>query len=80
MNAMENKSNIFSNEEITVTYNPSQCIRADKCAKELSEVFRNSVIPWIDLDGCETERIIEQIKRCPSGALKYYHNKKRKAS
>ena len=77
---MKAKTNVFSNEEITVTYNPSQCIRADKCAKELSEVFRISVIPWIDLEGSETARIIEQIKRCPSGALKYELNEKRKAS
>ncbi len=77
---MKAKSNVFSNEEITVTYSPSQCIRADKCAQELSEVFRNSVIPWIDLDGSETDRIIEQIKRCPSGALKYQLNQKLKAS
>ena len=80
MNAMKTKSNVFSNEEITVTYNPCECIRADKCAKELSDVFRNSVIPWIDLDGSETKRIIKQIKRCPSGALKYHLNEKKKAS
>ena len=77
---METPSNIFSNDEITVTYNPCKCIRADKCAQELSEVFRNSVIPWIDLDGSENNRIIEQIKRCPSGALTYHHNEKKKAS
>ena len=68
---METYANVFSNEDIIVTYEPCLCIHAEKCAKELSEVFRTSIIPWINLDGSETKRIIKQIKRCPSGALKY---------
>jgi uncharacterized Fe-S cluster protein YjdI len=71
---MEPQDNIFSNDEITVTFEPSKCIHAEKCARELSEVFRTSVIPWINLDGTETKRIIEQINRCPSGALQYSLN------
>ena len=71
---METKSNIFSNDDITVTFQPRICIHAEKCAQELSEVFRTSVIPWINLDGIETKRIIEQINRCPSGALQYSLN------
>lgn len=77
---MEVKPNVFSNGDITVTYEPSICIHAEKCARELSDVFRTSVIPWINLDGTETKRIIKQIKRCPSGALKYCLNDKRQAS
>ena len=73
---METLDNVFSNEDITVTFEPCLCIHAEKCAKELSEVFRTSVIPWINLDGSETERVIEQIKRCPSGALQFHYNKK----
>ncbi|MBT8254596.1 MAG: (4Fe-4S)-binding protein [Flavobacteriaceae bacterium] len=73
---METYDNVFTNKEITVTYEPCACIHAEKCARELSEVFRTSVIPWINLDGSETTRIIEQINRCPSGALKFHYNKK----
>ena len=68
--------NVFSNEDITVTYEPRICVHAEKCARELSDVFRTTVIPWINLEGTETNRIINQIKRCPSGALKYCLNKK----
>ena len=71
---METQDNIFSNDDITVTFEPCKCIHADKCAKELSEVFRTSVIPWINLDGTETEKIITQINKCPSGALQYSLN------
>ena len=73
---METHENVFSNNDITVIFKPCICIHAEKCAKELSEVFRTSVIPWINLDGSETERVIEQIKRCPSGALQFHYNQK----
>jgi len=73
---MKTTPNVFSNNDITVTYNPCQCINAERCAKELSNVFRQSVIPWIDLDGESTDKIIKQVKKCPSGALQFYINQK----
>ena len=73
---MEIQANVFSNEDITVTFEPKICIHAERCAQGLSEVFRTTVIPWINLDGTETLKIINQIKKCPSGALKYCMNKK----
>ena len=72
---METNATIFSNSNITVTFKPCVCINAERCARELSNVFRNSVIPWIDLDGASTKRIIKQVKKCPSGALQFYVNK-----
>ena len=50
---MKTIPNVFSNADITVTYNPCECINAERCAKELSNVFRQTVIPWIDLDFAE---------------------------
>ena len=71
---METKKNVYANREITVSFSPRVCINAERCAKGLSEVFRTSVIPWIDLDGAATSEIIAQIKRCPSGALQFTCN------
>ena len=71
---MDINSNVFSNEELTVTYEPRCCANAGICAKQLSDVFRNSVIPWIDLEGAQTNAIIKQINKCPSGALQYHLN------
>lgn len=73
---METNDNVFSNNDITVTYKPTVCMNAERCARELSNVFRNSVIPWIDLDGASTKKIIKQVRKCPSGALQYCLNKK----
>ena len=72
---METQPNIYSNHDITVTYNPCKCINAERCAKELSNVFKQSVIPWIDLDGASSKKIMKQVKKCPSGALQCYANK-----
>lgn len=66
----------FRNKDITVTYDPYCCKNSNKCFKQLSGVFRKSVIPWINLDGATTNLIINQIKKCPSGALNYELNQK----
>ncbi|WP_111684306.1 (4Fe-4S)-binding protein [Winogradskyella tangerina] len=73
---MDLNANVFSNEDITVTYDPRCCVNAGICARQLSDVFRSSVIPWIDLDGAHNDAIINQIKKCPSGALKFHLNQK----
>ena len=61
----------FSNDTIIVTYDPFLCTQSETCTKQFSNVFRNSVIPWVDLEGASSKDIIEQIKKCPSGALKF---------
>lgn len=73
---MEANANQFSNNDITVIYEPCICTNSGRCAKELSDVFRTSVIPWIDLDGATSQKIIEQVKKCPSGALKFHRRQK----
>jgi uncharacterized Fe-S cluster protein YjdI len=64
----------YSNDEITVVWKPGLCQHSTKCWKELLMVFNPQKKPWIDMKGASTERIIEQVNRCPSGALSYYKN------
>lgn len=73
---MDKNAHYYSNNEIIITYEPCVCTNSGRCAKELSDVFRTSVIPWIDLDGADSERILEQVDRCPSGALKAQRRQK----
>jgi len=68
---MDINTNVYSNDKITVIYKPRCCANAGICAQQLSSVFRNSVIPWIDLEGAKTDAVIRQINKCPSGALQY---------
>ena len=65
----------YRNGELTVVWKPKTCQHATLCWKGLIEVFNPKERPWIKMDGASTERIIEQVKKCPSGALSYYLNK-----
>ncbi len=64
----------YSNDEITVVWKPEVCIHSTLCWKGLIEVFNPRERPWINLDGADTEAIIAQVEKCPSGALSWYRN------
>jgi len=64
----------YSNGETTVVWEAEKCIHSAICAKGLPEVFRPRLRPWIKMDTAKTEAIINQVKQCPSGALRYYMN------
>jgi uncharacterized Fe-S cluster protein YjdI len=64
----------YSNGEVTVVWKPYICMHAKYCWKELPEVFNPNARPWVNADGASSERIVLQVKRCPSGALSYFHN------
>ncbi|MCF7567261.1 (4Fe-4S)-binding protein [Sabulilitoribacter arenilitoris] len=64
----------YSNGEITVAWEAEKCIHSAICAKGLPEVFQPRVRPWIKIDAANTETIINQVKECPSGALRFYMN------
>ena len=64
----------YTNNEVTVVWKPKVCIHSTICWKGLIEVFNPKERPWIKMDGATTERIIEQVRKCPSGALSYFMN------
>jgi uncharacterized Fe-S cluster protein YjdI len=64
----------YTNDVVTVVWQPSKCIHSAVCARGLPIVFRPSERPWIVMDEASTEAIVEQVKKCPSGALSYYMN------
>ena len=64
----------YSNDDITVVWKPDVCIHSTICWKGLVAVFNPRNRPWIDLDGAQTEAIIAQVEKCPSGALSWYRN------
>ena len=53
---------------------PELCIHSGRCVRGLPEVFKPKEKPWITPEGSTTEKIIAQVKRCPSGALSYFMN------
>jgi uncharacterized Fe-S cluster protein YjdI len=69
------KTHHYKNDEITVVWKPDTCIHSTLCWKGLLDVFNPKERPWIKMDGATTEKIIEQVRKCPSGALSYFLNK-----
>ena len=65
----------YTNGEVTVVWKPDACIHSTVCWKGLIEVFNPGEKPWIKMDGAATEKVIEQVRKCPSGALSYFLNK-----
>ncbi|MEO8587062.1 MAG: (4Fe-4S)-binding protein [Acidobacteriota bacterium] len=55
---------------LTVTFDPRVCTHSAVCVR-LYDVFDVSKKPWVNLDGAPAERVVEQVKRCPSGALQF---------
>lgn len=64
----------YSNGEVTIVWKPSKCIHSAMCFKGLGEVFHPQELPWITPEHSTTDKIIAQVKMCPSGALSFYMN------
>jgi uncharacterized Fe-S cluster protein YjdI len=64
----------YTNNKVTVVWKPKECIHSTICWKGLIEVFNPKEKPWVKMDGASTEKIIEQVRQCPSGALSYFLN------
>lgn len=67
----------YSNGEVTIVWKPDLCIHSANCVNGLPGVFDTQKRPWIDANGASTEQIINQVKKCPSGALTTYKNKQK---
>jgi uncharacterized Fe-S cluster protein YjdI len=59
----------YTNGEVTIVWQSGKCIHSGNCVKGLPEVFKPREQPWIQPEHAGTEKIIEVVHRCPSGAL-----------
>jgi uncharacterized Fe-S cluster protein YjdI len=59
----------YPKDEITVVWKPDLCIHCTDCVQGLPGVFDYRRRPWIDTSQAETQQIIDQVNKCPSGAL-----------
>ena len=66
----------YSNGEVTIVWQNSKCIHSANCVKNNPDVFKPKEKPWINPENSSTEKIIETVNKCPSGALTYYKNSK----
>ncbi len=61
----------YSGKDVDVSFDPEICIHSGNCVRGLPAVFDAKRRPWILPDGAAVDEVIEQVKRCPSGALQY---------
>lgn len=59
----------YSNGEVTVVWRSALCIHSGVCFRGLPAVFDPRRRPWIAIDAASSAAIVEQVGRCPSGAL-----------
>ena len=61
----------YASGGLTVTFDPRVCTHSAVCVRGLYDVFDVSKRPWVNLEGASAERVVEQVKLCPSGALQF---------
>lgn len=59
----------YSNGEITILWQPEKCMYSGICVKMLPKVYNPKERPWIKPENATTEELINQVSKCPSGAL-----------
>ena len=64
----------YTNGEVTVVWQSGKCIHSGNCVRNNPEVFQPKEKPWIKIDASTSDKIIETVKKCPSGALSFYKN------
>lgn len=74
---MNSKKYSYENKELQVTWDLKRCIHAEECVHGLPDVFDPTRKPWIDPDKeSDSEKLIETIEKCPTGALQYHFKNK----
>jgi len=59
----------YTNGEITVLWDSDKCTHCEACWRGLPSVFNPELKPWVNINAAESEEIIRQVEKCPSGAL-----------
>ncbi len=75
---MSSIKHFYKNGHITVAWQPDLCQHSGNCFKGLPRVFNPKRKPWIEMEQADTETIMNQVKRCPSGALSFFINEDKK--
>jgi len=62
---------IYEGKSVTISYDATRCIHVGECVRGLGQVFDTKKTPWINPDSAAVEDVVDVIKRCPTGALKF---------
>lgn len=59
----------YAKDDIQIGWEPDKCTHSGNCVRGLNSVFDVNKRPWINVDGATKQEIIDQVAKCPSGAL-----------
>lgn len=66
---MTKRLQTYEGDGIVVTFDPNVCTHSAKCVRGLPAVFDTSRLRWVDVSAADVDAIVEQVAKCPSGAL-----------
>lgn len=59
----------YTNGEITIIWDAEKCKHSGICVKTLPQAYNPKDRPWIKMDKATSAEFIDQVAKCPSGAL-----------
>ena len=59
----------YPNGEITIIWKPKACTHSGVCVRTLPNVYDPRARPWIKPMNATTQQLLDQVAKCPSGAL-----------
>jgi len=68
---MGKRFQICEGKSVIISFDTTRCIHAGECVRGLRDVFDSKKSPWIQPDNATVEDVVDVIKRCPTGALKF---------
>jgi len=68
---MQKKKQTYSADGLTVTFDPNICVHSAICLRNLPSVFDISKKRWVRPENAPSGKVVEVVRRCPSGALQY---------
>jgi uncharacterized Fe-S cluster protein YjdI len=63
------ESRTYTNGEVAILWRSKLCVHCGNCARGLPRVFRPSERPWIRPENATSRELVDQVAKCPSGAL-----------
>ena len=59
----------YTNGEITILWQPAKCTHSGVCVRTLPNVYSPKEKPWIKMENASSAALVDQVGKCPSGAL-----------
>ncbi|MGC4099933.1 (4Fe-4S)-binding protein [Ferruginibacter sp.] len=71
---VDKKIKYSNGDDITVVWKPELCKHSGRCVTQLPQVFNLKAHPWVNANGADSQTIIDQVNKCPTGALSIQKN------